>query len=167
MAKKSNSGCLGILFAPFLSGRKKTDIKYPYGKRDAFMSPAEISFFHVLKSILPAEYHLTVKVRIADLVYVKRPHENQGARNRIDRKHVDFVICELKTMDPKLVVELDDKSHQRKDRADRDAFVDEVFRTAGIPIVHIPAARGYQVDDIRRVLDAAWTDLGLASDSSV
>lgn len=101
-----------------------------------------------------------LEVRISDLVYVKRPHENQGARNRIDRKHVDFLICETKTMDPKLVVELDDQSHQRKDRQDRDEFVDEVFRIAGIPIVHIPAAKGYQVDEVRSVLHNAWTGGG-------
>jgi len=59
-------------------------------------------------------------------------------------------------MEPKLAIELDDKSHQRKDRQERDAFVDEVFRAAGLPLVHIPAAKGYQVDEVRQLLRAAW-----------
>ncbi|MEM7602384.1 MAG: DUF2726 domain-containing protein [Verrucomicrobiota bacterium] len=155
-AEPERSGCFGILLAPFLGGARKPVSEFPYGKRDAFLSPAEISFFHVVKLILPPEYHLITKIRIGDLVYVKRPHENQGARNRIDRKHIDFVVCDAKTMDPVLAIELDDKSHQRKDRAERDAFVDGVFETAGIPLVHIPAAKGYQVDEIRRVLREVW-----------
>jgi len=52
-------------------------------------------------------------------------------------------------MDPRLAIELDDRSHQQADREERDAFVDEVFRAAGLPLVHIPAAKGYQVDEIR------------------
>jgi hypothetical protein len=35
-----------------------------------------------------------------------------------------------------------------------------VFRIAGIPIVHIPAAKGYQVDEVRSVLHNAWTGGG-------
>lgn len=156
MAGSEKTGCLGILLAPLLGRRKEPEIEFPYGKRDDFLSAAEISFFHVLKSLLPAEYHLCTKVRIGDLVFVRRPHENQAARNRIDRKHVDFLICDAKTMEPKMAIELDDKSQQRKDRQERDAFVDEVFRAAGIPLVHIPAAKSYQIDEIRRELDAAW-----------
>ena len=91
MSQSRSSGCLGILLAPFLGRGKEVPIEYPYGKRDAFLSPAEISFFHVLRSILPAEFHLCVKVRIGDLVFVRQPHKNQAARNRIDRKHVDMI----------------------------------------------------------------------------
>jgi len=152
MAQTSNSGCLGILLAPFLGGRKKPDIEHPYGKRDAFLSPAEVSFFHVLQSILPPEYHLVAKVRIFDLLFVRQPHKNQAARNRIDRKHVDFVICRADTMDPVLAIELDDKSHQRKDRKDRDAFVDQAFQAAALPLVHVPAAKGYQLKAIQELI---------------
>ena len=158
MPKDQKSGCLGILLASFL-GRakaKESTLDYPYGKRDAFLTPAEVSFFHVVQSFLPAEYHLVVKVRLADLFFVRQPHLNQAARNRIDRKHVDFLICDAKTMEPKLAIELDDRSHQRKDRQERDAFIDEVFRAAELPMVHIAAAKGYQVDEVRQVLWDAW-----------
>jgi hypothetical protein len=50
-------------------------------------------------------------------------------------------------------MELDDKSHQRKDRQERDIFVDGVFRAAGLPLVHVPVRRAYNIDDILDLLD--------------
>ncbi len=123
------------------SGSKLT---FPYGKRDDFLSPAELSFFRVLKSGLPAEWHLIAKVNLADLFFVRQPHRNQAARNRIDRKHVDFVLCDALTMEPLLGIELDDLSHERKDRVERDELVDRVFEAAGLPLLHVMAAKGYQ-----------------------
>jgi len=136
-------------FGVGLRSRKTVDQPLPYGKRDHFLSAAEISFYHVLKRVLDAGQHsLLCKVRLADLFYVKRPHENRGAMNKINRKHVDFVICRADTMEPMLCIELDDKSHRRQDRRDRDNFVDAVFEAAGLPLLHIPAARGYVPADV-------------------
>ncbi len=146
------SGCLGILFAPFLKKSASSKTSFPYHKRDEFLSAAEISFFHVLKNIIPADYHLITKVRLGDIFYVERPHVNQGPRAKISQKHVDFLICEAGSMTPVLAVELDDKSHQRKDRQERDAFVDRVFAAAELPLIHVPAAKGYVLNDIRQLV---------------
>ena len=53
-------------------------------------------------------------------------------------KCVDFVICDKETMQTLLVIELDDKSHSRRERKTRDAFVDKTLQSAGIPILHVP-----------------------------
>jgi len=141
----NKNGCLSMLFGWLGSaGRERgSEVTFPYGKRDDFLSAAELSFFRVLKSELPEEWHLMAKVNLADLIFVRQPHRNQAARNRIDRKHVDFVICDAATMDPLMGIELDDASHDRQDRKDRDEFVDRVFSAAGLPILHVKAARGY------------------------
>ena len=131
------------------------DQPLPYGKRDEFLSAAEISFYHVLKGLLDCRHSLNCKIRLGDLVYVKRPHENRGAINRINRKHVDFVICRADTMEPMLCIELDDKSHHRQDRRERDKLVDAVFEAAGLPLLHIPAARGYVPGDVAAKIAAA------------
>jgi very-short-patch-repair endonuclease len=146
MSDGSNKfGCFGLLLgwlspSPRESGTK---ITFPYGKRD-LLSAAELTFFRVLKSQLPEEWHLVTKVNLADLFFVRQPHRNQAARNRIDRKHVDFVICEARTMQPLLAIELDDASHERADRIARDQFVDRVFEVAGLPLLHVRFAWAYQ-----------------------
>lgn len=145
------SGCLGFLFpkkfAPAMDPPPLPPgylITFPYGLRDDFLSAAELSFFLVLKGVLPPERALMAKVNLADLFFIRPPHLNKAAKNRIDRKHVDFLICNAKTMMPVLGVELDDASHQQKDRMERDDFVDRVFAAAGLPILHVKAARAYQ-----------------------
>jgi very-short-patch-repair endonuclease len=140
------TGSLGFFFRKTVSPAEPAQgkVTYPYGLRDDFLSPAELSFFRVLKSELPAEWHLVAKVNLADLFFIRQPHRNQAARNRIDRKHVDFVICEALVMKPLLGIELDDSSHEQEDRVERDALVDQVFQAAGLPLLRVTAARVYQ-----------------------
>lgn len=158
MSNSNQLGCLGTLLGIFgLRGASETPPKqgFPYGLRDEFLSLSEVSFYHVLKGIVGEDRTLITKVRLGDLFFVRQPHKNQAARNQIDRKHVDFVICDAKTMQPLLGIELDDTSHQRKDRQERDDFVDQVFAAAGLPMLHIPAARGYQPKELAEAVERA------------
>ena len=92
--------------------------------RDDFLSPAELSFYRVLASALRDQAVVCCKVNLADLFYVARPNENRGLKNKIDRKQVDFLVCDPKTMQPRCGIELDDSSHSRRDR---DELVNHIF----------------------------------------
>lgn len=61
---------------------------------------------------------------------------------------MDFMLCETATMKPRLVIELDDRSHQKKDRQARDELVDGALEGAGLPILHVRAAKGYVPQDL-------------------
>ena len=92
------------------------------------------------------------KVGLGELVYVtKKGSEWRSHQNRIDRKHLDFLICNA-DLAPVVAIELDDASHREQSRRDRDAYVDQVLAAAGIPIVRVPARRGYQLDELRQML---------------
>ena len=69
--------------------------------------------------------------------------------NTLDRKHVYFLLCDPTDMRPLLGIELDDKSHRRPDRLQRDMFVDQVFDVAGLTLLHVPVQRAYRIEDIR------------------
>src|SRR5450432_4184886 len=95
--------------------------EFPYHLRDHFLSPAELSFYRVLRSTVAGRAVLNSKVALADVFWVKSPDDHSRFRvytNKIDRKHVDFLLCDAATMQPILGIELDDKSHQRPDRQD-------------------------------------------------
>lgn len=80
---------------------------------------------------------LFTKVRLYDLIEPKNGCKNfKGAQWKIQAKHVDFVICNQK-LDAKLIIELDDRSHERQDRKDRDSFVDTVLKNNGYKILHL------------------------------
>ena len=98
----------------------------------------------MLRSIAGDELEVFAKVRLLDLVYLPKGTENrQSHTNRVMSKHVDFLLCERQNVSPLLVIESDDYSHERDDRAERDAFVDEALGTAGLPILHITAKHSY------------------------
>ncbi|MGB1287502.1 MAG: DUF2726 domain-containing protein [Aggregatilineales bacterium] len=132
---------------------------YPYHLQDTFLSPAELRFFRVLESIVDDSAFLCIKVGLKDIFKVKTKDRSQWriAMNKIDRKHVDFILCDNKTMQPIVGIELDDKSHERKDRKARDAFVDNVFAAAGLPILHIPVRRDYDEAALKTELSSYLT----------
>ncbi|MBL8155570.1 MAG: DUF2726 domain-containing protein [Anaerolineae bacterium] len=137
------------------SGDNKQAVEYPYHLRDHFLSPAELNFYMVLRGVINGRAVLCMKVGLADIFYVRKGNDASHWRiytNKIDRKHVDFLLCDLKTMQPLAGIELDDSSHQRPDREARDEFVDGVFAAAHLPLIHIPVRRAYVPAEIEAQL---------------
>lgn len=127
--------------------------RLPYRLTQRFLSEAELSFYKVLLQVLPPEYVVVVKPRLGDVLFVPRGSAGRWAlQNKIQSKHVDFLLCSEQTMTPQVVIELDDKSHARADRIERDEFVDKACAAAGLDVIHIPAQRSYVLDEIRRQL---------------
>lgn len=118
---------------------------FPFCLRDDFLSPAELSFYQVLRSVTGEQVVACPKVNLGDLFFAETgdTRKNRASANRIDRKHVDFLLCEATTMRPMLGIELDDRSHERPERKARDELVDGVFAAAGLPLLRVPVRHGY------------------------
>ena len=150
-ANENPQGCLTTILKIFgidLGATSQSNKTLPYRLRDDFLSPAEFSFYCVLKKAVQEEFTICTKVNLSDLFFVPRSKESRSFLNKIDRKHVDFLLCEVATLRPVLGVELDDSSHSRKDRIERDQFVDSVFEAASLTLLRVPAAKTYRVSDI-------------------
>jgi very-short-patch-repair endonuclease len=120
----------------------------PYRLRDDFLSRAEFSFYKVLSSLSGTQFVIQSKVRLADIFFVARPNENVTYFNRIAQKHLDFLVCDSITMKPLLGIELDDSSHNRDSRQERDDFVEKVFQAAELPLLRLPVQREYNTRDV-------------------
>lgn len=143
---------LAILKAKAASGEPKTGV---YFLRKSLFTPAERSFLGVLEGNLPLGVRVFGKVRLEDFLGVKaglERGERQAARNRINRKHVDFLLVRANDLAPLAGIELDDISHEEEDRQQRDAFVDSAFSSAGLPLIHVMAAKAYNPVEIRSKL---------------
>jgi very-short-patch-repair endonuclease len=128
---------------------------YPYEKEQSLFSPAERSFLGVLEQADNGRHRFMGKVRLADIVKVKRGMSKsawQNAFNKIQSKHVDIVACDPASLSVQFVIELDDSTHGQSKRQDRDQFVDNTLRAAGIPVIHFLAKKAYSVPDIQVTL---------------
>lgn len=150
-ANDNPQGCLTAVLKIFginLRTTAPSNKTLPYRLRDDFLSPAEFSFYCVLKEAVQGEFAICTKVNLGDLFFVPRSKESRSFLNKIDRKHVDFLLCDIATLKPVLGVELDDSSHSRKDRMERDQFVNAVFDAASLVLLRVTAAKTYRVSDI-------------------
>ena len=138
----------------FEKDEKLSKTEYPYHLVDEFLSPAELNFFLNLKAVVGDSANIFSKVKLSDLFYAKAGDygKNRSYTNKIDRKHVDFLLCDPKTLKPILGIELDDKSHQRADRQERDDFVNHVFEAAKLPLFHVPVHRSYSQSELKSIL---------------
>lgn len=135
---------------PF-AGAQSAD--YPYQARNYLFSRAEKSFLGVLEQALGEEYRVFGKVRMEDLMFVKKGTKNrQGARNRIRSRHIDFVICRKNDLSIQFLMELDDKSHDNSKRAESDEFKNAACQAAGIKLVRIRAQSSYSLNEVAKSL---------------
>ena len=77
--------------------------------REVLFTPAERSFLGVLEQALDSGYRVFGKVRLGDIVKPAKGLSNSRrstAQNKINQKHVDFVICKSSDLAVVMVVEL-------------------------------------------------------------
>jgi hypothetical protein len=96
---------------------------------------------------------ILAQVALSQIIRVERP-PNLAVFNRFSQLVADFVIC-TKAFGVTAVVELDDKSHGRADRADADARKAAVLGAAGHPLVRVPVSRMPTVTELRTLVGAA------------
>ena len=99
---------------------------------------------------LAAERGLVVcpKVRMLDIIEPRKGEKNyKSLFYKVQAKHVDFLICD-QNMHIKAVLELDDNSHNQKDRQDRDAFVDQILTSVGYQVIRTNSITETTLDEI-------------------
>lgn len=121
---------------------KEIDERLPYRLREQFMSTPELALLRVLQSMVQNYYVICPKVALNDIFYIVRPNENVHFFNKIFRKHVDFLLCEPDTLKPAFGIELV-KPIARNETREADKFMEDLFLSAGLPLVHVPSNDHY------------------------
>jgi hypothetical protein len=143
----------------------QVDLKCGVERQSYLLSQAETRFLEALDLAVAAlnasggpRLRVTTKVRLGDLV---RPARGSGRgdavvlRNRVNQKHLDFVVFEANPTRIVCGVELDDSSHDTDKSKARDGFVEAVCGAAGMPLLRVRAAASYSPDQIAGQLRAA------------
>ena len=137
------------------SSSREKEQYYPYHKRNYFMTAAEYAFFKVLQEAVQDKYYIVPQVTLSNLVDVNDGYKwNKSYRSKIDKKSVDFVLFNKAGYTPCLAIELDDSTHSRGDRMQRDDFVQNVLKRVGIRLERIKNAGSYKVETIDMILNS-------------
>jgi len=145
---------IAIFFLSRLAGTKKQESQpnnYQYRKLDVLFTAAERSFLGVLDQSVGDKARIFGKVRVADVIAPKKGMSRsdwQKAFNKISAKHFDFLLCAKDDLTILCAIELNDSSHNSKQRKDRDIFLEGACRSAKIPLVQIKAQAAYNIDEI-------------------
>jgi hypothetical protein len=143
------------VFVLKLPSSKQAPSVYPYQNAGVLFTPAERSFFGVLKQSVGEEIEVFGKVRVADVITPQKglsPSARQKAFNKISAKHFDFLLCNKSDLTVICAVELNDSSHKATNRAERDVFLLNACKSANIPLLQIPAKNVYSINEIKEHL---------------
>lgn len=129
---------LAVLKALFEGDNEQEKAKYQYKRRNFFLTRAEHECYDALVSAVGAEYFVFAQVHLPTLVDNKVKGQNwRGAFRHISEKSVDFVLCDKAYISAKLAIELDDKTHERPERQERDREVERILQEAGVPLLRL------------------------------
>lgn len=93
-----------------------------------------------------------IKVRMGDIIWLeieKDAEREKLYKTQIWGKHVDFLLCNKRTLQPLLAVELDDEGHRQFDRREVDEFKSKAFAIAKLPLLRVKAQKTYLRRELR------------------
>lgn len=169
---RSVRGRVGCLPARASNGRRaRTELacrgsrathRLPYRRRRAMLSAGELAFYQVLVAAVRGRWTISVKPRLADVIWCPPSLWRAAAGARVSQKHLDFVLYDPETTEVVVAVELDDRSHERRARRERDAFVDEVLRACRVGLLRVRAAASYDTIELEQRIGALLSRLDAA-----
>jgi very-short-patch-repair endonuclease len=131
----------------------------PFYLKPKTMNGSEQAFYINLKKQIGEFYLILSKVRIEDFIGVKHggltKPERFGLRNKIKSRHVDFLICDLKTSRPLIAIEIDGASHNSYKGIKRDEMLDKIYKDINLEYVHIRVGSNFKekVEKIKEILN--------------
>lgn len=142
---------LSSFFKLALSKSKST---FSYQTNKFLITKVEHEFFDILQKHFGNQYYIFPQVHLSTIFNHKIMGQNwQSARNHIDRKSIDFLICNKNFINPLLGIELDDKTHQKQDRQTRDLQVENIFNNAGLPLIRFQNHGRFDEEEIVKKLN--------------
>ncbi len=111
---------------------------YHYFAKNYIMTQRESEFFKQLNEMLGSKWYIIPQVHLSALLNHKVKGQNWNAAfKHINGKSVDYVLLSKETMKPVCAIELDDSTHDRADRTERDMEVERIFASAKIPLARL------------------------------
>ncbi|MGB7344763.1 MAG: DUF2726 domain-containing protein [Pirellulaceae bacterium] len=122
--------------------------------RPEVLSPTQAKLYRSLVAAISADAVVFAKVRLSNFLIVSAGGGGLELGLKMDRKCVDFLLCDPFTMKPLAVVELVEpvKSPTQQASQPKDLFITRVLHNARIKHLRIEARSHYPIEELRKIL---------------
>lgn len=121
----------------------------------------EMKFYSVLLKIAKElDYIVFSQVSLYNIISLKENLDYSTHTkyfNKIASKSIDFVLVDKKCR-IKLCIELDDYTHKKKNRVERDIFINELFKELEIDLLRYPVYNVYYKETLKRKIQETIKD---------
>ncbi len=109
------------------------------------LTATEEKYFAILKHVTPSSFTVYPQINLASIINRVDRHRYQSELFR----NIDFAIFDSSNR-PVLLIEINDNSHKKQERIERDRKVKEICDRANIPLITFWTEDGASIDKIRR-----------------
>ena len=136
-----------LIVARFLYKKSKEP---DYFVKEQLLTKTELEYYDVIRSLISSQYVILPQVNLASVI------DKEGGsnfRNELFR-NIDFGVFDG-NLRPIFLIEINDNTHFRKDRKERDKKVLKICKKAGIPLVTFWVREGIDISDMTHQLKSA------------
>lgn len=124
--------------------QKDQSYKDKYKGSVYLLTQNELKFYRILRQITnKLGYSLFCQVSLYEIIKAIEYKDF----NKIRSKTIDFVITQ-ENCKILMCIELDDITHQRKNRIERDNFINKLFKDLEIKLIRIPVQNFYNMEQL-------------------
>jgi len=150
------------------------DLVARFAIRDRFLSDDELRCYRVLSEAVAGGAIVCPKPRVLETLRVVNAHEHLEDALRVDRKHIDFLICSNTSGHPLCAIQIDWWNEERQEIRPREQILAQAFERANFPVMYVPSNQIPTVDQMRQELgklvgwnsEGKWVRVDAAGDSA-
>ena len=127
----------------------KINYKSIYKAKRYVITLNELNFYTILIDIVK-EMDMILFSQVALYNIIETKGNNQTAFNKIRSKTIDFVIVDKNNCRIKLCIELDDYTHKKQNRIERDKFINQLFNDLNINLIRFKVSNYYNKEALKK-----------------
>ena len=134
-------------YSNYIDNAENTNYNIYYKPKRYVITLNELKFYDILLEISKElDLMLFTQVSLYNIIEMNNNlsySERQTYFNKIANKSIDFVLADKKDCRIKLCIELDDTTHKKKKRIERDNFINKLFQDLEINLLRYPVYEQY------------------------
>jgi hypothetical protein len=133
--------------------------------REKFLSDIELSCYRLLCETLGDRGIVCPKPRVLESLRVLNAPKYLDDAMRIERKHVDFLVCDYESGHPLCAVQIDWWNEELGCYRSREHLLEQAFSRAGLPVAYIRSNQIPCVAELRQQI-GDWIEMASESNAS-